>query len=101
MDFETRYQKLIKKIDIGLSASGLTHTLGSEQNASDRAFKITKDFDIEKLSPEKLILSHSLLHFLHSRGGTKELSSRDIVNVHKKVKEKLGMHKRFDRLDDE
>ena len=83
---EVKLKNLIEKLDVAL---GKKPTLF-----------ITKDLDIEKLSQSDIFLVHTLLHKFYSNDKNKNLTKKDIEQLHKQVVLRLKNHTKFDKLDD-
>ena len=96
-------EKLIRKLDrfLNIESDSLSispTSLGSNNRKSLlESFHITKDMSIEKLTTNKLIMIHALLHQFYVTGN-RELSKQDIEQLHAKIIER-NPHKEFDKLD--
>jgi len=94
---EKRYLELLTHIDSCMSRVSPTQRL-PEVSTSGNLF-ISKDIDVDKLSYNDKILMHTLLHNFYARGGIKNLTKVNIIDLHKKIMNSIP-HKRFDILDE-
>jgi hypothetical protein len=106
---DIEYEELLKKLDlakeklsgnISIAPHPSTQIL-ERQNSVSPINIINKDVEVERLSTNEKLLSHTMLHFLYSNGGAKNLSIKDIEQLHLKISKALPNHKYFDSLDKE
>jgi len=96
-----RYRELLRKLDSILKADGSIPSVSpapTGPGVSASGLYIFSHMDIESLSKNDLLLAHALLHKFYITGN-KILKKDEIVDLHKKVAERMS-HSRFDTLDD-
>jgi hypothetical protein len=103
---EQKYKELLSKLDIIIdtesvhgSVSPTSEKSGAGLATPDKIF-LSPETEFEKLSEQKVLLAHALLHQFYASGGVNNLTRTDIEQLHNKVKEKIKNHSNFDRLDE-
>lgn len=102
---KNKYDNIIEQLNKMLndggvepSNSSLLGTSGEYKAVSPDSVFVEENMDLDKMSEDELLLTHTLLHRFNS-SGNKNLSKELIKTLHDKVKLKVK-HSHFDRLDD-
>ena len=96
------YNILLNKLDKEIEQlhSQVSHPVTSSAEFPHSVGLIKKDTNISALGKEQLALFHSMLHMFHTNKSGKGLSKKTIEQLHRKVVDRLEMHKPFDKLDE-
>ena len=96
----SQFEQLLKKLDSKIESLSKTQTTSHSTEQLCSVGVINENMNIESLSQNQLILTHTMLHmFANSKNG-KNVSKRTIEKLHADVAKKLKSHSRFDKLDD-
>ena len=99
----TNIERLIERLNIILDVEGGEPSVSPASKPSDKApvlsggLYIHDNMNVEKLTNDELLLTHTLLHKFYA-SGHKKLTKRNIEKLHEDVKLKIN-HTDFDKLD--
>ena len=103
MNNDKNIKLLIDKLNIMLGVGGSkpsvspTSRSGGDRLSLPDTIHISTNMELEKLTKDQLVLTHTLLHRFYA-SGHKILTRKDIEQLHSKIKDKVN-HFVFDKLD--
>ncbi len=96
---DEKFNNLIEKIDNAISHFS-PKVPSSAESPHFAEFLIHKDTKVSDIPSKELPLVHVLLHTFYQNKSGKGLTGKSIESLHKDVVERLKIHEKYDKLDE-